>query len=412
MTQHFESKLIHHGALPDAAGVATHVPIYQSVAFEHDTAQGLEDVFQGRAFGHYYARVSNPTITALEARLAALEEGRGAVVYASGMAAITSAVFALAKAGDSIVVGKSLFGSTYYLFKGLIQDAGIEVRFVDSTQVSAFEAAITDTTRLLYVEALGNPKLDVPDLAALSKLAQAQDIPLVVDSTFTTAALLQAKKWGVHVVLAASTKYLAGAGAAVGGVVVDTGLFQWKKSRSPKLREQQAFGEQAFLTSLKKVRANAGACQAPFNAYLTALGLDTLALRMKQHSHNALAVATALQAHPQVVHVTYPGLKTHPQYQLAQAQLGVHQGGMLTLRVGSKERAFQVIDALKMVKNGVNLGDAKTLAVYPASTIYRNLTPEQRVEAGVYDDLIRVSIGLEHPDDIIADFTQALEVLL
>ena len=409
--KHLQTKIIHNGSSVNAPLGATHTPIFQSAGFAYDSMQELEDVFQGKAYGHYYSRVSNPTVESLEARLAAIEGAVGAVVVSSGMAAISSAILSIAKSGEHIIVSKSLFGSTYYLLKDYLSDCGIEISFVDPSNTEDFKSQIKENTRLFYVETIGNPKLDIPNLQVLANIANEHNIVLIADSTFTTPVLLSAKQLGVHVVIYATTKYIAGGGTTVGGAILDTGLKNWKESSSSQIKAQEKFGRLAFLSAVRKVRANSGVSQSPFNAYLTSLGLDTLSLRMNAHSKSALKVAEFLQTHPKVAHVNYPGLKAHKQHELATAQFNGVFGGMLTIRLGSKQRAFKFIDSLKLTKTLVNLGDAKTLAVYPATTIYRNLTPEERVEAGVYEDLVRVSIGLEHPDDIIEDFTKALEEL-
>ena len=410
-SKHPQTSFIHKGTGSVDPTGATNTPIYQSAGFSYESMQELEDVFNGKAYGHFYSRNTNPTVESLEKRLAAIESGLGAVVVSSGMAAITTTVLAIAKAGDHIIVGKSLFGASYYLFKDYINDCGINVSFVDPTSIAEFEAEITPKTKLFFVESIGNPKLDVPNLSKLSALANKSNSILVVDSTFTTPYLLPAKQLGVHVVLYATTKYIAGGGSTVGGAIVDTGITNWKEFSSTQIQALKDYGKLAFLASARKVRSNAGSCQSPFNAFLTALGIDTLALRLKTHSENALKLAQFLDSHDTVEHVNYPGLNAHKQNNLAATQFESGFGGMLTLRLGSKERAFKLIDKLSLAKTLVNLGDAKTLVVYPASTIYRNLTNQQREEAGVYDDLVRVSVGLEHSDDIIADFSNALEEL-
>ena len=410
MSYQQETNFIHQGADPDPTTGSTQPPIYQTASFAHDDPQQLEDVFNGKAFGYYYSRVSNPTIDALEKRITGIEQAIGSVVVSSGMAAIANTVLSLATSGDTIVVGKSLFGSTYYLFEGLIEDSGITVKFVDSANSVEFENAIDNKTKLIFVEAIGNPKLDIPDLKKLSDIANKQGIPLVVDSTFATPYLLDAKSCGVHILVYATTKYIAGSGSTIGGVIVDTGLMNWKSYQTKKIQEaSNQYGQFAFLSVAKKVRSNAGSSQSPFNAYLTSLGIDTLALRVKQQVANATALASFFEEQA-AIKVNYPGLTSHPQHNLAKQQLKGF-GTIITLRIGSKEKAFKVLKKLKLVHNLVNLGDAKTVAVYPATTIYRNLTEKQREEAGVYPDLIRISVGLEHPADIIADFKQALEGL-
>jgi O-acetylhomoserine (thiol)-lyase len=410
-SQHPQTSFIHKGASSDAQSGATHTPIYQSAGFSYESMQALEDVFQGKTYGHFYSRNTNPTIESLEKRLTAMDSGLGAVVVSSGMAAITTTVLALAKAGDHIIVGKSLFGASYYLFKDYINNCGIQVSFVDPTSIDEFKAAITSKTKLFFVESIGNPKLDVPNLKELASLATAHNAVLVVDSTFTTPYLLPAKKLGVHVVLYSTTKYVAGGGSTIGGAIVDTGLTDWKEFSSTQIQSLKDYGKLAFLASVRKVRSNAGSCQSPFNAFLTSLGIDTLVLRMKAHCENALKLAQYLETHNKVENVNYPGLQAHKQHSVAKTQFETGFGGMLTLRLGSKERVFKFIDTLKLAKTLVNLGDAKTLVVYPATTIYRNLTNQQREEAGVYDDLVRVSVGLEHSEDIVADFSNALEEL-
>jgi O-acetylhomoserine (thiol)-lyase len=393
---------------PDPVTGASKTPIYQTAAFAHDTAQELEDIFNGREYGYYYSRVNNPTISVLEQRISALDKGLGSVAVSSGMSAIATALLTLAHAGSNIVCSTSLFGSTYYLLQGLIQNCGIEVRFADPLDLEALAALIDDKTALVYTEAIGNPKLDVVDLQALSSLANTYNIPLVVDNTFVTAYLLDAKKFGVNVVVNACTKYLCGRGSTIGGAITDLGNFDWKKAKSKALVESLAFGKLAFLAAARKTRSNLGNCLAPFNAYLIADGLETLSLRLDKHCENACKVAAFLESHPKVKQVNYIGLKAHAQHELAMKQFSGKGSGMLTIRVGSKDKAYTVIDNFKLVSNLVNLGDSKTLAVYPATTIYRNLSPAEREKAGVYDDLIRVSIGLENANDISRDFEQAL----
>ncbi len=396
---HFETKAIHGGAGPDATG-ATRTPIYQTAAFTHATAEDLEDTFKGRKFGYFYSRVANPTVADLEARLNQLEDGRGAVAVATGMAANAAAIFALAKSGDNIVASKSLFGSTTQLLNGVVKNSGIEVRFVDATDILAYKAAIDTKTRLVFLETIGNPSMEVPDMTALSAVTRAAGVPLVVDSTFTTPYLFQAKAFGVDVVIHSTTKYLCGGGTALGGVVIDTGTFHWKLDLTEK------FGDMAFLATLRKLRTTMGFSQSPQNAFYSELGLETLALRMERHCANALNLSKFLKT--KASSVSYPGLPDHPNHDVAARQFNDHFGGMLTFRVGSKEAAFKVINRLKIAKNQANLGDAKTLVLHPRSTIYRDFTQKEAEESGVFDDLIRVSVGLEHIEDLKADFGGAL----
>ena len=410
----FDTRAIHSGYTPDSDTGATNVPIYQSAGFAHDP-DTLEAIFNGRQPGFYYSRTGNPTVAALEQRLTALELGRGAVCVSSGMAAIMTVFCTLAQSGDNVVVAKSLFGSTYYLFHGVIASMGIDVRFVDSTDVSGYAAALDARTRFVFLEAIGNPKLDVPDVRAIADVAHAHGIPLVVDTTFVTPYLAQSRSLGIDIVTVATTKYLCGGGLAIGGAVIDTGLFQWPDyiSNSPDILKTAVgkLGELGGVAAFKKVRGTTGNSLAAQNAFLTLKGVETLSLRMDRHCSNAMAVATYLYQHPAVTVTQYPGLSTHAGHAVATRQFGGRYGGMVTLRLGSKARAYAFLNALTVIQCLVNLGDAKTLAVCPRRTIYRDLTDEQAAEAGVYDDLIRLSVGLESEADLIADLTQALEVL-
>lgn len=407
----FNTRAIHAGSGSDPVTGATNVPIYQSAGFAHDPNQ-LEDIFNGREYGFFYSRSANPTVTALETRIKELDNGLGAVCVSSGMAAIHSVILALCKSGDNFVSSRSVFGSTYYLFNGLIEDLGIEVRWVDATDIAAYEAAIDAKTQFVFLESIGNPQLDVADLTVLSAVTNAHHIPLVVDSTFTTPYLFDAKKWGASLVTHATTKYLCGGGLAIGGAVVDTGAFDWKTSKSDVLKPLvQKFGPMAMVTKLKKVRSTTGNCMSAQNAFLTMKGIETLALRMDRHCANAQALAEFLADHNKVDVANYPGLATNPTRDVADRQLRGF-GGMLTLRVGSKDNAFAFLKAIKLVRNLVNLGDSKTLAVHPRHTIYRDFSDDEAMASGVFDDLIRVSVGLEAIDDLKADFDQALGAIL
>jgi O-acetylhomoserine (thiol)-lyase len=405
----FETQAIHSGFGPDSESGASKSPIYQSTAFCAESAEDLENIFKGQSYGFYYSRVSNPTVANLESRVNVLHRGIGTVAVASGMAAITAMIFALASAGDHIIVSKSLFGSTYYLIEGLIKNSGISATFVNPTNLSEYVEAISEKTRLIFVEALGNPKLDIPDIKSVSALAMSARIPLVVDNTFVSPYLLDARSLGAHVVINATTKYLCGGNSAVGGTITDLGQFDWRQHRGIPVVEMEKFGQNAFVAAVKKVRSNSGAALSPQNAFLTLAGIETLAIRMNQHAKSAQSIAQYLAAHPKVNDVVYPGLKTHPQYDLGKRQFPNGCGGMMTIRMGNKDNAYRLIDAFKLIDNSVNLGDSRTLAICPAETIYRHLTPEARESAGVYDDLIRLSIGLEHITDILGDFDQALE---
>ena len=405
----FETKAIHSGIDPDPETGATKSPIHQSTAYSSETAQELEDIFKGQKYGFYYSRVANPTVANLESRINSLDEGMGSVAVSSGMAAITTLIFALATSGDHIIVSKSLFGSTYYLIRGLIKNSGINATFVETTDISAYKSAIQDNTRLIFIEAIGNPKLDVPNIQDIADIANSAKIPLVVDNTFVSPYLLNTKSFGTHIVINATTKYLCGGNSAVGGVITDLGTFDWKQHRSIPIEEMKKFGQYAFIAAVKKVRSNSGCAMAPLTAFLTLTAIETLAIRMDRHSENALKLATFLQGHHNITQVRYPGLADYIHHETVKKQFPKGCSGMLTIRVGSQEKAYTVIDHLKLTDNSVNLGDSRTLAIHPGETIYRNLTEQEKEDAGVYPDLIRISVGLEHSNDIIADFEQALE---
>jgi O-acetylhomoserine (thiol)-lyase len=405
-----ETRVLHEANDPDAATGATAPSLFLSTAFAHETAEELESLFAGRAAGYVYSRIQNPTVERFERRACALEDGLAAVSCASGMAAISLTALTLAGAGDEVVCGDSLFGGTRSLLDRTLRRWGIVTRFVPSTDMAAFAAAIGDRTRLIFVEAIGNPKLDVPDLAALGALAAERGVALAVDTTAATPMLLRAKDYGAAIVLHSASKYLGGHGTAVGGIVVDTGAFDWSCSRYAHLQPFAArAGRLAFVAALRtQYHRDLGGCLSPFNAFLLSLGLDTLALRMERHCANAAAVARALAADPRVSEVRYPGLPSHPDHAIAARQFGGRFGGLLAVRLGDKARAFRFINALKRARNVANLGDARTLVIHPASTFCRDATPDERRAMGVTEDLVRLSIGLEHADDIWEDIAQAL----
>ncbi len=405
-----DTKVVHAGFDHDSGCGATNIPIYQSASFEYETAEQLADVFEGREFGYIYSRISNPTVAELEKRINALENGRGAVATASGMAALSTAVYTLASAGDEIVASTSLFGGTYLLFRDVVEPNGISVRYVDPMDLTAVEAAIGPKTRFVFVETLGNPKLDVPDLEALAAVAHRKGVPLVVDSTLTTPYLTRLKAWGVDVAVHSITKYLSGNGSTVGGIVVDLGNFDWRKALNPQMLEAAAkYGPFAFLARARRqILQNTGACLSPFNAFIISLGLETLALRMARHCENAFALAQFLKQHPAVEAVNYPGLSDHPHFSIADRQFNGKFGGLLTFRLPDQARCFQFLDRLTLAKTVTNLGDSKTLVIHPWSTIYQSLSENDKRRAGVSDGLVRVSVGIEHIEDLIHDFGHAL----
>jgi O-acetylhomoserine (thiol)-lyase len=409
-TLRFDSLLVHGGLEPGPAG-STSVPIVQSSSFAYESAEGLEDVFRGRAVGSVYTRIGNPTTEALERRLAILEGGGTAIATASGMAAITTAVLTILRAGDEILSSSSLFGGTFSLFRDTLSNYGITARFVDPLDLNGFKEAINERTRLLFVETVGNPKLDVPDVPALARIAHDAGIPIMVDSTVTTPYLANGAQLEADILAYSTSKYINGTGTTIGGVIIDRGVFDWN---SPKFPHFEAFYKKyrafAFTARARKlVHKDIGACAAPFNSYLLTEGVQTLALRMDRHCSSALELARFLQDHPRVAWVKYPGLKDSPQHVVATKLYGGRYGGLLTFGTGDKASAFKVINGLKMAKNLANIGDAKTLVIHPASTICADYNADEKALMGVTEDTIRVSVGIEDHRDIIEDFKQSLD---
>ncbi len=409
---HFETLLVHGGVEPGPAG-ATNTPIVQSSAFAYDTAEALEDVFRGRKPGQVYTRLGNPTTEALEKRLAILEGGGAAIVTASGMAAITTAVLTILRSGDEILSSSSLFGGTFSLFRDTLSNYGITSCFVDPLDLDGFRSAINERTRLVFVETVGNPKLDVPDVPALAAIANAAGIPIMVDSTVTTPYLANGTQLSADILAYSTSKYINGTGTTIGGVIIDRGVFNWDNPRfshfAPFYKKYRNF---AFTARCRKlVHKDLGACAAPFNSFLLTEGIQTLALRMERHCSNALALAQILDKHPKVAWVSYPGLEDSPHYAVATRLYGGLYGGLLTFGTGDKASAFNVINGLKLAKNLANIGDAKTLVIHPASTICADYNQEEKSLMGVTEDLIRVSVGIENSRDIITDFVRALDAL-
>ncbi len=406
----FDSMLIHGGLEPGPAG-ATSAPIVQSSSFAYESAEGLEDVFRGRAVGQVYTRLGNPTTEALEKRLALLEGGGTAIATASGMAAITTAVLTILRSGDEILSSSSLFGGTFSLFRDTLSNYGITARFVDPIDLDAFRSAINERTRLLFVETIGNPKLDVPDVPALARIAHGAGIPIMVDTTVTTPYLANAAQLSADILAYSTSKYINGTGTTIGGVIIDRGVFDWN---SPKFPHFEPFHKKyrgfAFTARVRKlVHKDLGACPAPFNSFLLTEGIQTLALRMERHCSSALTLARFLKQHPKVAWVSYPGLEDSPHHTVATRLYGGRYGGLLTFGTGDKASAFKVINGLRLAKNLANIGDAKTLVIHPASTICADYKADEKALMGVTEDQIRVSVGIEDSLDIVEDFKQALD---
>jgi len=415
-----ETLALHAGQKPDPATNARAVPIYATTSYVFNDAAHAGRLFALEEFGNIYTRIMNPTTGVFEERMAALEGGVGALATASGQAAETLTFLNLARSGDNFVSSSSLYGGTYNLLVHTLPRLGITTRFVDGTDPSAFAAAIDGRTRAVFLETIGNPRLDVHDLTAIADVAHAQGVPLVVDNTFAPM-LSRPIEHGADIVIHSATKWIGGHGTAIGGVVVDGGTFDWAGSgRFPDFIEPDpsyhgvsyvnAFGKLAFIIKLRvQLLRDLGPALSPFNAFLFLQGLETLPLRIARHSENALAVARWLESRPEVGWVSYPGLPSHPSHALANRYLDGGYGGIVTFGVkGGVEAGRRLIDSVKIFSLLANVGDAKSLIIHPASTTHQQLTPEDQVASGVTPDLIRLSIGLEHVDDLIGDLGRAL----
>jgi O-acetylhomoserine (thiol)-lyase len=418
----FETLSIHAGYQPDPTTKSAAVPIYQTTSYVFDSTQHGADLFDLKVPGNIYTRIMNPTNAVLEERVAALEGGVAALAVASGMAAITYAIQTIAQAGDNIVSVSKLYGGTYNLFAHTFPRQGITVKFAPHDDVAALEALIDDNTKAVFCETIGNPAGNIIDIQAIADAAHRHGVPLIVDNTVASPALCRPFEHGADIVVHALTKYMGGHGTTIAGAIVDSGKFPWaeNKKRFPMLNEPdpsyhdvvytEVFGPAAFIGRCRVVPLrNTGAALSPFNAFLILQGIETLALRMERHTENALKVATFLQKHNQVAWVQYAGLPDHPEHALAQKYLGGKPASILCFGIkGGSASGARFIDALKLILRLVNIGDAKSLACHPASTTHRQLNAEELASAGVGEDLVRLSIGLEHIDDILADLEQAL----
>ncbi|WP_258909132.1 bifunctional O-acetylhomoserine aminocarboxypropyltransferase/cysteine synthase [Pseudomonas putida] len=418
-----ETLAIHAGFSPDPTTKAVAVPIYQTTSFAFDDTQHGADLFDLKVAGNIYSRIMNPTNDVLEKRMAALEGGVGALAVASGMAAITYAIQTVAEAGDNIVSVAKLYGGTYNLLAHTLPRMGIQTRFAAHDDIAALEALIDARTKAVFCESIGNPAGNIVDIAALAEAAHRHGVPLIVDNTVATPVLCRPFEHGADIVVHSLTKYIGGHGTSIGGIVIDSGTFPWadNKERFALLNTPdpsyhgvtytEAFGPAAFIGRCRVVPLrNMGAALSPFNAFLILQGLETLALRMERHTENALKVAHYLQAHEQVAWVKYAGLPDHPEHELAKRYTGGKPASILSFGIkGGQAAGARFIDALQLVVRLVNIGDAKSLACHPASTTHRQLNDEELEKAGVPRDMVRLSIGIEHSDDIIADLAQALE---
>ncbi|NBQ90563.1 MAG: O-acetylhomoserine aminocarboxypropyltransferase/cysteine synthase [Betaproteobacteria bacterium] len=417
---HPETLAIHAGQIPDVATGARALPIYQTTSFVFDSAEHAAALFNAQTFGNIYSRLSNPTVAALEERVAALEGGRAAVATASGMAAESLALMTLLNRGDHIVAAGALYGGTVTMLAVDLARFGIECSFVDGRDPQAFAAAMRPHTRAVFAESLGNPSLVVLDIAAVAEVAHAHGVPLIIDNTVPSPALCNPIAHGADIVIHSATKYLGGHGTTLAGVVVESGRFPWDNGKFPGMTEPSAgyhgirffetFGDFGFTMRcrLEGLRVH-GAALSPMSAWQILQGVETLPLRMERHGANALAVATFLRADPRVAWVNYPGLEDHPQHALMKRQMKNASGLLAFGLKGGLTHGVRFIEAVRFLSHLVNIGDTRTLVSHPASTTHRQLSQEQQRAAGVTPDMVRLSVGIEHIEDILWDIDQALD---
>lgn len=426
MSQGIHTLSLHAGQKPDPATGARVVPIYQTTSYVFRDSDHAANLFALKEFGNIYTRLGNPTTDAFEQRVAALEGGTGALAVSSGQAAISYALLAITRLGDEIVSATNLYGGTYQLFHHTFPKLGRTVRFVDSRDPAAFRQALNAKTRAIYVETIGNPKLDVPDFAAIARIAHENGIPLVVDNT-VGIGLVRPFDHGADILTSSATKYIGGHGTSLGGVIVDSGKFKWNNGKFPEFTEPDpsyhglkywdalgnvpGLGNVAFIFKVRlTLLRDLGAALSPFNAHEFLLGLETLPLRQKRHCENALALARWLKKHPRVSWVTYPGLEDDPGHAVAAKYLKQGFGGLVGFGIqGGKAAGKKFIDSVKLLSHVANIGDAKSLVIHPASTTHQQLTAAEQASAGVTEDYIRLSVGLEDLEDIQADIDQALQ---
>lgn len=420
----FETLQLHAGQTVDPTTKSRAVPIYQTTSYVFEDAQEAEDLFGLKKTGNIYSRIGNPTVAVFEDRLAALEGGVGALATASGMAAITYTVLGLAHAGDHVVAATTLYGGTFNLLKETLPRYGITTTFVDVDNLEEVEAAIQDNTKLVFIETLGNPLINIPDIEKVADIAQAHKIPLVADNTFGTPYLINVFSHGVDISVHSATKFIGGHGTTIAGVIVDSGKFDWEASgKFPQFVDEDPsyhnisytrdIGAAAFITALRvQILRDTGAALSPFNAFLLLQGLETLSLRIERHVENTKKIVDFLENHPKVEKVNYPSLPSSPYYELAQKYLPKGAGSIFTFHVkGGQDEARQVIDHLEIFSDLANVADAKSLVVHPATTTHQQLSEEDLLACGITRNQIRISVGLENADDLIEDLRLALETI-
>lgn len=420
---HLDTLSIHAGQVVDEFSKSRAVPIYQTSSYVFDDTEHARKLFSLEEPGNIYTRIMNPTQNVFEERVATLEGGVGALATSSGQAAIHLALLNIVESGDEIVASSNLYGGTYNLFNVTFKKLGIKVRFVDPSNPENFKAALTDKTKAVYAETIGNPRIDVLDIEKVAHIAHEHKIPLIVDNTFPTPYLLRPFEYGADIVIHSATKFIGGHGTSIGGVIVDSGKFNWDNGKFPGLVEPDPsyhgvsyandVGEAAYITKARvQLLRDLGSAVSPFNVHEFLIGLETLHLRLERHSENALKVAQYLEAHPKVSWVNYPGLESNAYHNLAKKYLPNGQGAILTFGVdGSVEDIAKFVESLNLFSHLANVGDSKSLVIHPASTTHLQLSPEEQKASGVLPELVRLSIGTENIDDIISDLGQGLQVL-
>jgi O-acetylhomoserine (thiol)-lyase len=419
-----ETLCLHAGAAPDPVTKSRAMPVYRTTAYQFDSTEHAANLFGLRELGNIYSRIMNPTQDALEQRVAALEGAAAGLAHASGTAAVFNAINNIARAGDEIVSAGNLYGGTFTMFNDIFPQFGLKTRFVDANDPDSFAAAINDKTRALYCETLSNPACDVTDIEAVADVAHAHGLPLIVDATFTTPVLQRSIEFGADVVINSLTKWMGGHGTGIGGIVLDAGRFDWKSERFPLMNEPDSsyhglrwahdlpdeLAPVAYLLRMRTVPLrNLGACISPDNAWIFAQGIETLPLRMERHCQNAWAVAEFLQEHPKVEWVRYPGLPGDPAHHMNEKYLNGMGGPMVVFEIrGGQDAGRAFIESLAMFSHLANVGDAKSLAIHPATTTHSQLNESQQAAAGITPGLVRLAVGIEHIDDIIGDLDQAL----
>ena len=403
----FNTDTLHKGLVKDESFGATITPIYQVSAFSYESMESLERVFSSKSAGFSYTRIGNPTVAAFEQRINALEHGNGAVAAASGLAAITQSLLNFLSSGDEIIASSGLYGGTIQLFS-VLRNFGIKIIYSSDLSVAILEKLYTPNVKAIFAETISNPSLEIIDIKALADFAHSKAIPLIIDNTTATPFLVNPIDYGCDIVIHSSSKYINGSSDSISGVIIDSGKFKWDFEKYPALKEYKIYGQYAYIVRLRKdSAASLGGCLAPLNAYLNLIGLETLGLRMEKICSNAKTLAEALNK-IEGISVNYPLLEGNKYKALAETQFKGLGGGIITIRAGSKEKAFKIINSLKTAIIASNIGDVRTLVIYPATTLYLHNTKEEMYAAGVYEDTIRVSVGIEDSEDLIADFKAAI----